>query len=241
MTARSADRSLRASPILPLLLFVSACASSNPKDTTFDWNLQTDPGAYASREHAGISGHNPEDMQDREDRVQYEDQRAQRDEVTVASLPEPGHEAASASVPTNPGDTATSPGETPGFSWPLRGRILSEFGAGEDGQRNDGINIAAVYGTPIRAAAAGTVSYAGDQLKDYGNLVLIRHADGYITAYAHAESLTVSKGDVVKRGQVIGYAGDSGGVSEPQLHFEIRHNTTPLDPRPLLDEADSQG
>jgi murein DD-endopeptidase MepM/ murein hydrolase activator NlpD len=125
-------------------------------------------------------------------------------------------------------------GSSVAFAWPVQGPVISGFGATSGGARNDGINIAAAKGTPIRAAAGGTVTYAGDELKDYGNLVLIKHTDGYVTAYAHADRLTVGKGDIVTKGQVIGYAGSTGDVSSPQLHFEIRHDTAPVDPRNLL-------
>ena len=120
------------------------------------------------------------------------------------------------------------------FVWPVKGHVISNFGAMDDGGRNDGINIAADYGEQVHAAADGTVSYAGNDLKSYGNLVLIRHGDGYVTAYAHSERLLVSRGDHVTKGQVIAYAGNTGDVREPQLHFEIRRGTRPVDPRPLL-------
>jgi len=103
-----------------------------------------------------------------------------------------------------------------------------------NGQRNDGINIAAPLGTPIRAAASGTISYAGNELKGYGNLILIKHDDGYVTAYAHAESIVVNRGDTVTKGQIIGYAGTTGDVTTPQLHFEIRHGVQPVNPRTML-------
>jgi murein DD-endopeptidase MepM/ murein hydrolase activator NlpD len=125
-------------------------------------------------------------------------------------------------------------GDAPAFAWPVSGRVISDFGANANGGKNDGINIAAAWGTPIKASAAGTVSYAGSELKDYGNLVLVKHSGGYTTAYAHAERLVVSRGDVVARGQVIGYAGQTGDVSTPQLHFEIRSATTPVNPRSYL-------
>jgi murein DD-endopeptidase MepM/ murein hydrolase activator NlpD len=125
-------------------------------------------------------------------------------------------------------------GEHLAFAWPLRGPVISPFGAGGDGERNDGINIAAEQGTPIRAAAAGTVTYAGNELKGYGNLILIAHDDGYVTAYAHAQSMAVDRGDRVDRGQVIGAAGATGGVRQPQLHFEIRRGIRPVDPGLLL-------
>ncbi|MBU6299120.1 MAG: M23 family metallopeptidase [Alphaproteobacteria bacterium] len=120
------------------------------------------------------------------------------------------------------------------FEWPVNGRVISGFGTTADGGRNDGINIAATYGEPIRAAASGTVTYAGNELKSYGNLVLIRHNDGYVTAYAHAERLTVDRGQHVDKGQVIGYAGNTGDVSQPQLHFEIRQGVRPVNPQTLL-------
>ncbi len=120
------------------------------------------------------------------------------------------------------------------FAWPVSGRIISPFGASSTGERNDGINIAADRGTPIHAAADGVVTYSGNELKGYGNLVLIKHDDGYVTAYAHAERTLVNRGDKVSRGQVIAYTGETGDVTEPQLHFEIRHDTRPVDPRPLL-------
>jgi len=120
------------------------------------------------------------------------------------------------------------------FMWPVEGRILSGFGISGTGERNDGINISATLGEPIHAAAAGVVTYAGDELKGYGNLVLIRHDDGYVTAYAHAESITVARGQRVAKGQVIGYAGDTGDVHTPQVHFEIRKGVEPIDPKPLL-------
>jgi len=116
----------------------------------------------------------------------------------------------------------------------MSGRVISDFGVSGSGQRNDGINIAAPLGTPIRAAAAGTVSYAGNELKGYGNLILIKHDNGYVTAYAHAESIVVNLGDTVAKGQIIAYAGTTGDVSTPQLHFEIRHGVQPLNPRSML-------
>ncbi len=120
------------------------------------------------------------------------------------------------------------------FEWPVAGKIISGFGATTNGERNDGINIATAMGAPIRAAASGTVTYAGDELKGYGNLLLLKHANGYVTAYAHADHLIVGRGDTVTKGEVIGYSGTTGDVTSPQLHFEIRRDTTPLDPRGLL-------
>ncbi len=121
-----------------------------------------------------------------------------------------------------------------GFAWPVNGKVISGFGTAANGERNDGINIATPKDAPIRAAASGTVTYAGDELKNYGNLLLLKHPNGYVTAYAHADRLTVARGETVAKGQIVGYSGSTGDVSTPQLHFEIRRNTTPVDPRNLL-------
>lgn len=123
------------------------------------------------------------------------------------------------------------------FQWPVRGHVVSEFGSSPNGEKNNGINIAAPDREPIRAAADGNVSYTGNELRGYGNLVLIKHDGGFITAYAHADHFVVDKGQYVQKGQVIGYVGTSGDVRTPQLHFEIRrgnHGETPVDPRQLL-------
>ncbi len=119
------------------------------------------------------------------------------------------------------------------FAWPVNGQVISGFGTTARGERNDGINIAARLDAPIRASASGTVSYA-DSLNGYGKLVLIKHPNGYVTAYAHADRLLVAQGDFVAKGQVIGYAGQTGDVDSPQLHFEIRDGTTPVDPQRYL-------
>jgi murein DD-endopeptidase MepM/ murein hydrolase activator NlpD len=128
-------------------------------------------------------------------------------------------------------------GGAPDFAWPVSGRVISDFGATANGGKNDGINIAAAMNTPIHASASGTVTYAGNELKDYGNLLLVKHAGGYTTAYAHADRMVVSKGDFVARGQVIGYVGQTGDVAVPQLHFEIRSATTPVNPHSYLSAA----
>ena len=106
-----------------------------------------------------------------------------------------------------------------------------------NGQQNDGINIAVPENTPVKAAEDGVVAYAGNELKGYGNLVLVRHPNGYVTAYAHARELLVKRGDQVKRGQVIARSGQTGNVNAPQLHFEIRKGALPLDPMQFLTGA----
>lgn len=120
------------------------------------------------------------------------------------------------------------------FCSPVSGRVIQGFGNTGDGQRNDGINIAAPVGTPIHAAADGIVSYAGNELKGYGNLILIKHDDGFVTAYAHANSIGVARGQRVAKGDVIGTVGQTGDVAQPQLHFEVRQGMKPVDPRPLI-------
>ena len=132
---------------------------------------------------------------------------------------------------------AEGTGSLPKFRWPANGRVISAFGPMTNGQQNDGINIAVPENTPVKAAEDGVVAYAGNELKGYGNLVLVRHPNGYVTAYAHAKELLVKRGDQVKRGQVIARSGQSGNVNAPQLHFEIRKGASPLDPTKFLNGA----
>ena len=120
------------------------------------------------------------------------------------------------------------------FVWPVQGKVIGAFGSSKDGLKNDGINIAAPAGAPVVAAADGTVAYAGNELRGFGNMILIRHDGGYVTAYAHNDSLLVKKGDKVKRGQTIARVGQTGAVFGPQLHFEIRKGTEPVDPMSYL-------
>jgi murein DD-endopeptidase MepM/ murein hydrolase activator NlpD len=139
----------------------------------------------------------------------------------------PSHQesAAKAAEPT---------GAMPSFRWPVHGRVVSAFGSRTNGAQNDGINVAVPEGTPVKAAEDGVVAYAGNELKGYGNLVLVRHSNGYVSAYANASELLVKRGDTVKRGQTIARAGQTGNVSSPQLHFEIRKGSTPVDPTKYL-------
>lgn len=118
----------------------------------------------------------------------------------------------------------------PRFDWPVRGEVISSFGRTSAGGRNDGINIQVREGAEVRAAAAGQVVYAGSELDGYGQLVLIRHSNGYVTAYAHNSQLLVRESDQVERGQIIARAGSTGTVDSPQLHFEIRRGVSPEDP-----------
>jgi murein DD-endopeptidase MepM/ murein hydrolase activator NlpD len=150
---------------------------------------------------------------------------AQTEPAASANVVTPAADPAAEEKPTN---SATS------FRWPVRGRIIQAFGPKASGGQNDGINVSVPEGTPIKAAEEGVVAYAGSELKGYGNLVLVRHANGFVTAYAHASELNVKKGETVKRGQVIGKAGSTGNVTGPQLHFEVRKGATPVDPAQYL-------
>lgn len=122
------------------------------------------------------------------------------------------------------------------FRWPARGKVIAGFGKRPDGAQNDGINIAVAKGTDVTAADAGTVAYAGSEIKAYGNLVLLRHEGGWVTAYAHADQILVKRGDTVTRGQVIAKAGTSGSVDQPQVHFELREGSKPVDPTPHMEK-----
>jgi murein DD-endopeptidase MepM/ murein hydrolase activator NlpD len=142
----------------------------------------------------------------------------------LAAAPQP--EVAKAQV-KEPEQTASLSGPSSEFRWPARGRVIAGFGANGG---NEGINIAVPEGTPVKAAEAGIVTYAGSEVKGYGNLVLIRHENGYVSAYAHNGELNVKRGEQVKRGQVIAKSGQTGNVTSPQLHFEIRKGQQPVDP-----------
>ncbi len=162
--------------------------------------------------------------------------------VAVATA-EPVQRAALANEKTAP-DVAESPVKTadatnalPTFRWPARGRVVTNYGAKTNGKQNDGINIAVPEGTPVKAAEDGVVAYSGNELKGYGNLILVRHSNGYVTAYAHASELMVKRGDSIKRGQIIAKSGQTGEVSSPQLHFEIRKGSTAVDPTQFLGGA----
>ncbi|MGX4771684.1 peptidoglycan DD-metalloendopeptidase family protein [Bradyrhizobium guangdongense] len=163
----------------------------------------------------------------------------------VAAVAGPAQSARLAQATTNieekPAETPAKAAETtsslPTFRWPVRGKVITSYGAKTNGKSNDGINVAVPEGTPIKAAEDGVVAYSGNELKGYGNLVLVRHSNGYVTAYAHASELLVKRGDSIKRGQVIAKSGQSGEVASPQLHFEIRKGSSPVDPLQFLNGA----
>ncbi|NEU99251.1 LysM peptidoglycan-binding domain-containing M23 family metallopeptidase [Bradyrhizobium uaiense] len=142
--------------------------------------------------------------------------------------------AAEAPVATKSSDAT---GALPTFRWPVRGKVITAYGSKTNGKVNDGINVAVPEGTPVKAAEDGVVAYSGSELKGYGNLVLVRHSNGYVTAYAHASEILVKRGDTIKRGQVIAKSGQSGEAGSPQLHFEIRKGSSPVDPLQFLNGA----
>lgn len=165
--------------------------------------------------------------------------RSVNSKIEVVELPPQGQNitpvtSPSVVAPAEPAIVATTQktmaGKNERFLRPVAGRILSGYGPKNNGLHNDGINIQAVRGAPVVASKSGTVVYAGDDIDGYGNLILVRHGDGFMTAYAHMEKLLVKKGDAVKRGQVIGKAGSTGHVDTPQVHFEIRKGKQALDP-----------
>lgn len=162
--------------------------------------------------------------------------------VAVAASRKPSAQSASsAETPTaatsSPDILAAGKGR---FDWPVRGEVVSGYGPKGAGLRNDGVNIAAAEGTPVHAAAAGEVVYAGSSVPGFGNLVLIRHAGGWVTAYGHLAKINVKMQAIVSRETVIGQVGRTGNVDAPQLHFEIRYAAStaekpkPVDPSQFL-------
>jgi murein DD-endopeptidase MepM/ murein hydrolase activator NlpD len=173
-----------------------------------------------------------------------------RPPVSAAPLAPPAGEAAPAVTPP-PISAAPPPREIPetpdassaaappaagtgAFLWPVRGHVLATYGSRSDGTHNDGINIAAPRGTAVQAVDAGVVAYTGNELRGYGNLVLVKHANGWISAYAHCDAILVKRGEKVGRGQVIARVGSTGNVNEPQLHFELRRGQHAVDPREFM-------
>jgi murein DD-endopeptidase MepM/ murein hydrolase activator NlpD len=159
-----------------------------------------------------------------------------------APSPSPAGSPAPAAVTPPPPAAAPPPAaDTTGgrFPWPVSGRVLANYGSGSGDTRNEGINIGAPRGTPVKAVDGGTVAYVGNEVKGYGNLVLVKHSNGWISAYAHLDEVTVRKGDTIAAGAVIGRVGSTGEVGEPQLHFELRRGKKPVDPREFLAPAPS--
>ncbi|PWC34422.1 gamma-D-glutamyl-meso-diaminopimelate peptidase [Azospirillum sp. TSO35-2] len=157
----------------------------------------------------------------------------------------PPQEVAAAAAPPKPEPKAEVGAPPPRggarFLWPVKGKLISGFGPKPDGLHNDGLNIAAAKGTAVVAADNGVVAYTGNELRGFGNLLLLKHSDGWITAYAHLDKIEVERGATVKRGQVIARVGQTGSVSSPQLHFELRKGSQAVDPSDQMDRKLSEG
>ncbi|MEQ1695549.1 MAG: peptidoglycan DD-metalloendopeptidase family protein [Hyphomicrobiaceae bacterium] len=160
----------------------------------------------------------------------------------AAPSAEPAAPAAAAPVaPVAKGTQVAAAGDTASAAigklrWPVKGKVIGTFGPRPDGIHNDGVNLSVPLGTEVHAAEAGEVVYAGSELKGYGNLILVRHVNGWITAYAHNDELIAKRGDKVKRGQVVAKAGKSGQIDQPQVHFELRQGSKPVDPTPFMEK-----
>ncbi|NHK29033.1 peptidoglycan DD-metalloendopeptidase family protein [Parvularcula flava] len=154
--------------------------------------------------------------------------------------PEQVAEAQTQSEQTEASYSLPKSSEKSRFDWPLQGRVIMSYGMSDDGRRNDGINIAAPVGTPIRSVDDGEVVYRGSELEGYGNLLLVKHTDGWVSAYAHTDAILVNKGDKIRKGQIIAKVGTTGSVDQPQLHFELRHELKPTDPIAALDGSNAR-
>ncbi len=152
--------------------------------------------------------------------------------TTPADPPPPDRKSISVAAPTRAAKAVTAPPPTSGkgFLWPVRGRVISSFGGKSKGLQNDGINIQASRGAPVLAVENGVVAYAGNELRGFGNLLLIKHSGGWVTAYAHNDALMVKRGDKIAKGQNIATVGSTGSVKIPQLHFELRQGKQAVDP-----------
>ena len=159
---------------------------------------------------------------------------ANRNSRKLPATPRPRNQQNIASITREASFSKPVTSSTDQFQWPIRGSVISNYGAGGVGRRNEGINISAPQGTTIRAAADGEVVYRGSELDGYGNLLLIKHDNGFVTAYAHNDVMLVRKGQKVSKGDIIGKVGRTGAVNEPQLHFEIRQNLKSVDPLRFL-------
>ncbi|WP_353217909.1 M23 family metallopeptidase [Sandarakinorhabdus sp.] len=152
----------------------------------------------------------------------------------AAKVPPPSRRPAPAAGDEAPTPLPAITGAAPAFRWPLPGRVVSGFGPKAGGRFNDGINLKASIGEAVRAAGDGVVAYAGDAIPGFGNLLLVKHAGGWVSAYGHNDALLVARGTRVKAGEVIARAGQTGAVAEPQLHFELRRGRTAVDPATLI-------
>ncbi|RCK44899.1 membrane protein [Thalassospira profundimaris] len=228
----------------PLSAPSRAGGSSVDSSAQSDLSAVTDITASKSKVVAGarlpVPGIKPQDMAAKAER-QFASANNWHDSAKKTASNEGGSAKAVASRATprpakvNVDDIV--PAGRQGFMWPVQGKIVLGYGAGPGGLFNDGINIAAERGTAILATDNGVVTYVGNELRGFGNLILIKHADGYVSAYAHTENPLVARGDIVRRGQQISSVGSTGAVNRPQLHFEIRQGRKSRDPVKYLPQA----
>lgn len=163
---------------------------------------------------------------------------AQPVKPSAAPQPSESDNVKTAALKADPAPAAPSVADSgPSFRWPVRGRVISGYGSKTSGASNDGVNIAVPEGTEVKASDDGVVAYSGSELKGFGNLVLIRHSNGWVTAYAHNSALNVKRGYTVRRGQIIAKSGSTGSVSSPQLHFEVRKGASTVDPMKHLPDV----
>ncbi len=223
-----------------VMLIAGAC-TQDPAEVDYrgdEFYGRVHEGALDSTNHETFAENSPRIKPDYARPVE----QAKVQTVGVSDLPPPTPAAQNntqaASLGSNPtpapAHAAVKQGKAQ-FIWPVAdGKVISHFGPKSAGKSNDGINIAVAEGEPIWAVAGGTVVYAASDLKGYGNMIIIRHDGGWMTAYAHARSIAVKKDATVKQGDIIGYVGMTGGVTSPQLHFAIRDGRTPVDPELYL-------
>lgn len=155
---------------------------------------------------------------------------------SAKTVTDAGDTPSKSEIVTAPVDSPKLTGGSGKFRWPVKGKVIAGFGARPDKSHNDGIDISVPQGTEVMAAEGGVVAYSGNELKGYGNLILIRHDGGWVSAYGHNDELLVKRGDKVKRGQTIAKAGNTGAVDRPQLHFELRQDSKPVDPLPHMEK-----
>ena len=216
-------RILKATLYFLLVSFLTACGSHDPATVqVFHYGLNL-PASVAQRD-APVPVVTPPPL---------------RQAVARTPLPEakPLPQKEQKKHPVQQASLATRkmpPASSKGFIKPVDGRILSTFGPKKDTLHNDGINILAESGTPVRNAKSGTVIYAGDEIESFGNLVLVRHEDDFITAYAHLSDIQVTQGDKLSQGDILGHVGSTGNVKTPQLHFQIRRGTRTVNPELYL-------
>jgi murein DD-endopeptidase MepM/ murein hydrolase activator NlpD len=195
--------------------------------------IEPSSGASLSTETAAAAPHPPGTVKREALPPPSEAPKSAAPSSTHAAATPPAGQPTPLSPPTTHTAAAAPTGPAPRFEWPVRGKIVSSYGS-HDGQRNDGIDIEAPKDAVVHAADSGTVVYAGSEVRGMGNLLLVSHSGGYITAYGYNDSLLVKKGDTVKKGQAIAKVGATGSAPDPRLHFEVRRGNKTIDPTTVL-------